>query len=337
MAPKKSTSSGKSKGLPKSPTKETSSSSAKASSSTQPQVIFQVNDIIFAADSGKLYEAKVLKCQQLQGDSMKYFIHYQGWHRKFDVWIDEALAAPLDDKKRIDKLKEKAMELWDPSAKREAKNSKGKKTKLYLGGNKAIDVEQDQPLPVSPVKTSKAEDGASEGVDETSSRKSKKRSFTTATSQGDSTNLDDIQTAVMDQIVSTTTTNKENVDDARKRRRALLLNDLMDEEDSVISSRLLIPFQLKKHLTDEWSLVANAANGPRRLLLLPKPATRCARQVVQDFLSIKQKQYQDHCQKEDRTNEELMNEKHELEENELFFASFLNQFEMVSFCFADLC
>jgi hypothetical protein len=54
------------------------------------------NDIVLALDNGTLYEAKVLRVQHVGGIS-KYFIHYQGWHRRYDSWVDEALIAKRDD------------------------------------------------------------------------------------------------------------------------------------------------------------------------------------------------------------------------------------------------
>ncbi len=66
---------------------------------------FEFNDVVMAIDKGKLYEAKVLKSQNI-GTTWKYFIHFQGWAKKFDVWIDENLIALKSDPKRIAKLTE---------------------------------------------------------------------------------------------------------------------------------------------------------------------------------------------------------------------------------------
>jgi hypothetical protein len=49
---------------------------------------FEENEIALAKDRGKLYEAKILKVK-LCNKSWQYFIHYQGWNRKHDCWIDE--------------------------------------------------------------------------------------------------------------------------------------------------------------------------------------------------------------------------------------------------------
>lgn len=50
-----------------------------------------------AIDKGRQYPAKVLKCQKM-GSSFKYFIHFQGWARKFDTWIDTAAVVGSDSK-----------------------------------------------------------------------------------------------------------------------------------------------------------------------------------------------------------------------------------------------
>lgn len=49
---------------------------------------FEENELALAKDRGKLYEAKVLKAK-LCNKAWKYFVHYQGWSRKYDCWIDE--------------------------------------------------------------------------------------------------------------------------------------------------------------------------------------------------------------------------------------------------------
>lgn len=64
---------------------------------------FQKYDIVMAVDRGQIYEAKILK-PMLLINKWKYFIHFQQWQRKFDVWIDENLLAKSGDIKAIDAL-----------------------------------------------------------------------------------------------------------------------------------------------------------------------------------------------------------------------------------------
>ncbi len=81
---------------------------------------FKFQDNVMAVDNGKLYKAKVLKSQNI-GSNCKYFIHFQGWAKKFDVWIDEQLLAHVDDLVRIASLTE------NPSGTTANKTSKSKK------------------------------------------------------------------------------------------------------------------------------------------------------------------------------------------------------------------
>lgn len=65
--------------------------------------IYNVNDIVYASDNDKLYLAKIIKVQDLDG-IRKYFIHYNNWNRKYDVWLDGSSIASKNDEKKIEKL-----------------------------------------------------------------------------------------------------------------------------------------------------------------------------------------------------------------------------------------
>ena len=56
---------------------------------------FKEGDRVLAGDRGANYEAKILKCEGLD-DIFKYFIHYQGWDRKHDCWLDESQIESMD-------------------------------------------------------------------------------------------------------------------------------------------------------------------------------------------------------------------------------------------------
>lgn len=66
---------------------------------------FSLNEIVMAADKGKLYEARILKLFPL-GDGWQYFIHYNKWHRRYDTWIDESLVCSKSDTKRMESIRE---------------------------------------------------------------------------------------------------------------------------------------------------------------------------------------------------------------------------------------
>lgn len=61
---------------------------------------FQVGETVLAGDKGNYYEAKVLKLESL-GNIFKYFIHYQGWDRKHDSWLDENNIEPFDNASKL--------------------------------------------------------------------------------------------------------------------------------------------------------------------------------------------------------------------------------------------
>lgn len=67
--------------------------------------LFSVNDVVMAADKGKMYEAKVLKAIE-SGSGWQYFIHYNGWARRYDNWINELFISYTDDHKRMDSIRE---------------------------------------------------------------------------------------------------------------------------------------------------------------------------------------------------------------------------------------
>lgn len=69
---------------------------------------FKPSEIVMALDNGSLFEAKILKIQQI-GTIRKYFIHYQKWPRKYDCWIDENMISNPHDKERLDRLTGKSV------------------------------------------------------------------------------------------------------------------------------------------------------------------------------------------------------------------------------------
>ena len=53
-----------------------------------PKQKYDAQEIVLAADKGRLYEAKVLKTH-LNANKWHYFIHYQGWQPHMDCWLSE--------------------------------------------------------------------------------------------------------------------------------------------------------------------------------------------------------------------------------------------------------
>ena len=64
---------------------------------------FNLNEKVWACDKGNYYLAKILRQWQPEKSSSKktisnkYFIHYDKWAPKHDVWLDESLIEPFGD------------------------------------------------------------------------------------------------------------------------------------------------------------------------------------------------------------------------------------------------
>jgi len=56
---------------------------------------FEVNEIVVVMDRSQYYEAKVLIVECFS-KVWKYFVHYQGWNRKWDCWVDDSLVFKLE-------------------------------------------------------------------------------------------------------------------------------------------------------------------------------------------------------------------------------------------------
>ena len=48
---------------------------------------YQEGDLVRSLDVAKMYPAKILKI----GADDQYFIHYQGWNKKWDKWVHASL------------------------------------------------------------------------------------------------------------------------------------------------------------------------------------------------------------------------------------------------------
>ncbi len=302
---------------------------------------FCVNDIVYAADCGKLHEAKILKIQSLDNheSNTKYFIHYQGWHRKYDTWIDDHLLAPLHDKRKVDKLQEKAEEMWNPSAKREEKALKDaekgkKKTKIHFGGNKTILIDDcEDEISDKKGKRKQLHQGGNEEtlmigtnaehenehsnpIDHSTNSESSRRTKRKGKKEDDCSEFGVGNHAAGEIAALTSSSIPEPVENAKKRRKALLLTDLVDEDDTLYSSKLHIPFDLKRHAVDEWSLITKESSA-RRLLILPKKSSSNVRSIFRAFLEMK---------KNEKGAEETV-----LNEYCRFMSIFLLQFDRVSY------
>ena len=67
--------------------------------------LFSNGDTVMAADKGSIYEAKILKSMSA-GSGWHYFIHFNGWARRYDTWIDESMLSLASDTKRMENIRE---------------------------------------------------------------------------------------------------------------------------------------------------------------------------------------------------------------------------------------
>mmetsp|Transcript_13980 Transcript_13980/g.24516 ORF Transcript_13980/g.24516 Transcript_13980/m.24516 type:complete len:336 (-) Transcript_13980:941-1948(-) len=58
--------------------------------STVAQSRFQANEKAYVPHTDKFYEAKILKTEYRGASGWFYFLHYTGWNKKFDEWVEEA-------------------------------------------------------------------------------------------------------------------------------------------------------------------------------------------------------------------------------------------------------
>lgn len=49
---------------------------------------YEINELVCVRDRGKIYEAKIIASQQMN-DIWHYFVHFQGWNKKWDRWTEE--------------------------------------------------------------------------------------------------------------------------------------------------------------------------------------------------------------------------------------------------------
>lgn len=206
----------------------------------------QEGDSVKALDNGIPYNAKVCKVHNV-GGVIKYFIHYSGWARKYDTWVDEALIAKLDDTAKLAKILAETPAGTGPQGKK-SKKASTKEDKPENSDSVADNASVNE------------ESAAGEDPDTERSRTHNKG-----------------------------TKRKVEVEEQealRKQRKRLSEMDLVDEDDDYYVSKLPIPPQLKKALTDEWKVITatDIPGNQGKLLQLPKPQDQTVEQIVKAFL-----------------------------------------------------
>ena len=217
---------------------------------TSSDVIFEVNDAVMAADTqftskGELYKARVVRCHLVDDadQNRRYLIHYQGWSRKYDIWVEANQIALESDIEAVKKLAERQVQ-----------------KKAAATAVKKEDKDQE------------AEAEARET-----------RSSDNAEAEGEEPPLKKQNTASSTQLSM-----QEKMEEDReiKKHRTLLANSDLQQETEASTSALAdmnIPVPLKRHLVDEWSLIAE--KDPKRLLKMPRQ--KHVQAIFEDFLTYK--------------------------------------------------
>lgn len=224
---------------------------------------FKVDEVVMALDKANVYEAKILKVQSLDNIS-KYFIHYNGWARKYDCWIEEGHLARKNADKDLAKLDELAKGYFKIGSKSVTQAQEEFISSLQKGSNKSSSSSSSSKS--SKRKSAEAFDGSegtnSEIPDESeegaSSTKSRKKSRSTKSEEA------------------------QQLEVIRK-RKALLQSDLVDDDDDDpdLVSKIQLPAGLKRLLLDDWKAITK---NPRKLVLLPVKPNLTVAAIINDFL-----------------------------------------------------
>jgi hypothetical protein len=216
---------------------------------------YELGEYVVALDKAQLYEAKIIKIQDLKG-FRSYYIHYKGWDRKYDTWTDEEKMAKKDDPESLARLKK----LGDDTKK--------------IGSKEIVDTQKNFISQLQKgTKTSKK------------SQQSEKNDSST-THDMDDDDADENYNNADDLIISSKRKYKETTGeqlDLVKKRRQLLQQDLIDEEDAVDGSKLItIPKELKKILVEDWRGITR---NPQKLISLPLNEKMTVDSIINDFLT----------------------------------------------------
>jgi len=110
---------------------------------------FQVDDLVLVHHGVMIFEAKILKIDDALAENnqpTQYFVHYQGWNKKWDEWV--AQDRVLEDNKAGRLLQQQAKEQNSKKGKRKgggnqtvrtATNANGSGKKIITAGGVVVD------------------------------------------------------------------------------------------------------------------------------------------------------------------------------------------------------
>lgn len=215
-----------------------------------PKQKYNAQDVVMACDGSAIYEAKVVNVQETANKNWKYYIHYNGWSRKFDTWVDDNMICKQGDSKALEILKD-VLSSKIPKNSDSTKSSSLKKTVVKEEGCE-IDLEDEEDSSTSHASVSlKIPSGSN-----------KRASITLVT--------------------------KDAILAKAKRVKSLAQKDLVDEEEDELIRKFQLPFQLKRYLVDEWSLITQDS---KKLLLLPRIMS--VENILNEYLDFKHSRLDD--------------------------------------------
>lgn len=285
-------------------TKAAAAAAARASGTGSSSVgNFQQGDLVWGLESGTLYTCKILKAH-FYNERWHYFIHFQNWDKKYDVWMDEtALVAHHDV---VGKAKLEAVAQGVPAATATGTSTSSKRGRQKNGETVAVTVVSSKSSSSLSSSSSSSSAGGAGGVGDNDvgaavatttgkrGRRSKAESAVVSTGEEAVTAEAVVPAqAGMDAVGPPLKKKKDDkkviisqeaLEATSKNRKKLALHDLTDEKEDDFASRVSLPLSLKRHLVDEWGLVTG---DDRRLISLPRPVT--AAMLVGEFLEHKEK------------------------------------------------
>jgi len=199
---------------------------------------FVVDEKVMCYHGPLLYEAKCIKIKK-EGNQYQYFVHYQGWNKKWDDWVTESRMLKQVGENFEKQKQLLATHLAETKANKKVKKEtkKGSKGGSDSGSNSrsSTPVSDRPPGPARPMKKSVADDERS--------------------------------TSSKDEENAPVTTVKKEIN-VRKRPREEKESDLALEDRS-ITYNIDIPKELKYVLANDWDLVVQQ----RKLFSLPAKVT----------------------------------------------------------------
>ena len=244
---------------------------------------FDLNDLVWALDRGTLYISKVLK-RQYYNEKYQYFIHYQGWDKKHDTWMDEdSLVGQFDAAGKL-KLEAKAKGETVIEEKKTTGAKRGRKSKVEIAANAAGSSKEVAETEVKEESSSSSSSSSKRG------RRNQSASESSSSSSSSSNATDE---AVKEEAVAETDApplkkrrndkkviiSPEELLKINKERKKLAHHDLTDENCDDFTHKLTLPLVLKQFLVDEWGLITGDS---KRLITLPRTIT--ATMLVNEYL-----------------------------------------------------